>query len=794
VLVPDPTPDLDRSVLPIDVRTATSDAGATVAAGTDAWTAESVAREPIRPVRPPAGAPNVLVVLVDDMGFGASSAYGGPCEMPTADRLAEGGLRYSRFHVTALCSPTRQALMTGRNHHSVGMGVTSEMSTMEPGYTGYRPASAATMAQILGGNGYSTAAFGKWHQTPPVEVNASGPFTRWPTGEGFDAFYGFMGAEMNHWYPQLYDGTTPVEPDRTPADGYHLTEDLVDHAVDWVRTQQALTPDKPFLAYLALGATHAPFHVPRSWRDKYEGRFDCGWDAQREATLARQKELGLVPHDADLAPWADGVPRWDELDPVARRVATRFMETYAGFAEHADHHVGRLVDTLAQLGVLENTLVLYLLGDNGASGEGGPEGTLREHLVGHGFADDVAAMDAVRDSFGDETTYGMYPVGWALAMNTPYQWTKQVASHYGGTRDGLIVHWPAGVEARGEVRHQWHHVIDVLPTILDVTGLPHPRLVNGVGQQVIEGTSMRYCFDDADAPDRRTTQYFEMVGNRGLYHEGWTAVTRHGTPWVMVDAGLKPFEDDVWELYDTTTDWTQAHDLAAEMPDRLRTMQQQFAAEAERYHVFPLDDRVTERENPEVAGRLDLHQGRTTIDLGPRAGRLTEEAAPNVKNRSHRVRVRLAAAGGDSGVLVAQGGRFGGWSLYVVDGVLAYAYNRYGRDLTTIRADRPLTPGEHEVVLGFHYAGGPPGDAAAVTLLVDGDEVGSGELAATTAYYFAFDETCNVGVDRGTPVTDDYPAVRNRFTGTVHGVRFDLGPDMELGPEARRTMAMLVAD
>ena len=559
-LMSHPQPAPDRSVLPVDVRTATSDPTGVASATRET----AVPREPIRPVRPPAGAPNVVVVLVDDMGFGASSAYGGPCRMPTAERLAGDGVRYSRFHVTSLCSPTRQALMTGRNHHSVGMGVTSEMSTLEPGYTGYRPASAATLAQILGGNGYSTAAFGKWHQTPPVEVTASGPFTRWPTGEGFDAFYGFMGAEMNHWYPQLYDGTTPVEPDRLPEDGYHLTEDLVDHAVDWVRTQQTLTPDKPFLTYLALGATHAPFHVPRAWQDRYAGAFDEGWDAVRESTLARQKELGLVPEDAELAPWAAGVPHWDELDPAERRVAARFMETYAGFAEHADHHVGRLVDALEELGVLEDTLVLYLLGDNGASGEGGPEGTVREHLVGHGFADDTAAMDACRDRIGDPTTYPIYPVGWALAMNTPYQWTKQVASHYGGTRDGLVAHWPGGMRARGVVRHQWHHVIDLLPTVLDAAGLPHPELVNGVPQQPVEGTSMRYTFDDPDAPDRRTTQYFEMVGNRGIYHEGWTAVTRHGTPWLMVDAGDRPFEDDVWELYDTTTDWTQAHDLAAE--------------------------------------------------------------------------------------------------------------------------------------------------------------------------------------------------------------------------------------
>ncbi|MEP7089026.1 MAG: arylsulfatase [Nocardioidaceae bacterium] len=777
------------------MRTATSDSRATVAETASGLPGhEAFAREPIRPVRPPAGAPNVVVVLVDDMGFGASSAYGGPCRMPTAERLADRGVRYSRFHVTALCSPTRQALMTGRNHHSVGMGVTSEMSTLEPGYTGYRPASAATLAQILGGNGYSTAAFGKWHQTPPVEVTASGPFTRWPTGEGFDTFYGFMGAEMNHWYPQLYAGTTPVEPDPAPDDGYHLTEDLVDHAVDWVRTQQALTPDQPFFTYLALGATHAPFHVPAAWRDRYAGRFDEGWDVQRETTLARQQELGIVPEGAELSPWASGVPHWDELDPAARRVAARFMETYAGFAEHADHHVGRLVDALEDLGVLEDTLVLYLLGDNGASGEGGPEGTLREHLLGHGFADDVDAMDAVRDTFGDDTTYGIYPVGWALAMNTPYQWTKQVASHYGGTRDGLVVHWPGGIEARGVVRHQWHHVIDILPTVLDAAGLPQPALVNGVTQQVIEGTSMRYSFDDAEAPERRTTQYFEMIGNRGIYHDGWTAVTRHGTPWLMVDGGDRPFEDDVWELYDTRTDWTQAHDLAGAMPERLQELRELFVIEAGRHQVFPLDDRVTERENPAVAGRLDLHHGRTSIVLGPRTGRLTEEAAPNVKNRSHTITVGLEATGGNTGVLVAQGGRFGGWSFYCVDGRPTYAYNCYGRDLTTVRADRVLAPGPHEVSMRMDYAGGPPGDGAEVSLMVDGVAVGSGSLAATTAYYFAFDETLNVGVDRGSPVTDDYPPLHNGFQGTIHSVRFDLDPEVELGPEVRRRVTTLLHD
>lgn len=763
----------DRSSLPLDVHAPAHGA-------------------PVEPVRAPAGAPNVVVVLVDDMGFGASTPYGGPCEMPTAERLADEGLRYSRFHVTSLCSPTRQALLTGRNHHSVGMGVTSEMSTPEPGYTGYRPASAATMAQILGGNGWSTAAFGKWHQTPPVEVNPSGPFTRWPTGEGFDTFYGFMGAEMNHWYPQLFHGTVPVEPDRLPEDGYHLSEDLVDHAIDWVSTQQALTPARPFFTYLALGATHAPFHVAPEWIEKYAGRFDAGWDAQREQTLARQKELGIVPESAELAPWASGVPHWDDLDETERRVAARFMETYAGFAEHADTQVGRFVDALDGLGVLDDTLFVYLLGDNGASGEGGPRGTFREHLVGHGFADDTADMAAHLDQLGGPQTYPIYPVGWALAMNTPYQWTKQVASHYGGTRDGMIVRWGNGIEARGEIRHQWHHVIDLLPTILDAAGVPQPTTVGGVAQQPIEGTSLRYSFDDPEAEERRTTQYFEMVGNRGVYHHGWTAVTRHGTPWEMVDAGNRPFEEDVWELYDTTTDWSQAHDLADDQPERVAELQAVFDQEAQRHQVLPLDDRVTERENPQVAGRLDLHHGRTSLTFGPHVGRLTEEAAPNVKNRSHTITASLRVERDDAdGVVVAQGGRFGGWSLFCVAGVPAYAYNRFGQDLTAVRADRPLAPGDHELVVRFAYDGGPPGSGAQVTLEIDGERVGQGRVEATTAYYFSFDETFNIGVDRGTPVIDDYPPVHNRFTGTIRQVRFDLAPEEADGTEAERLAARL---
>lgn len=731
--------------------------------------------------------PNIVLVMIDDMGFGASSAYGGPCEMPTADRLAQEGLRYSRFHVTALCSPTRQALLTGRNHHSVGMGGTTEMATAEPGYTSVRPVSAATMAQILAAAGYSTAAFGKWHQTPATEVSASGPFDRWPTGEGFEEFYGFMGAEMNHWYPQLYHQTVPVEPGRTPEQGYHLSEDLVDHTISWVRTQQVLTPKRPFFAYLAFGATHAPFHVAPQWRDRYGGRFDHGWDRQRELTLTRQREMGIVPPEARLAPWVDGVPHWDELDDTERPVASRFMETYAGFAEHTDAQVGRLVDALEDAAVLDDALFVYLLGDNGASGEGGLEGTLSEHLVGHGMTDDAAQMASRLEHFGDATTYGLYPVGWALAMNTPYQWTKQVASHYGGTRDGMILRWGNGIGDPGGLRHQWHHVIDVLPTILEVAGISAPEHVAGVAQRPLEGTSFAYSIDDPDATERHTTQYFEMCGNRGVYHEGWTAVTRHGTPWVMVPDGLPAFEDDVWELYDTTTDWTQSEDLADKEPDRLRMLQQLFTEEATRYNVFPLDDRVTERENPDVAGRPSLFAGRTSVTYAAGMGRFTEEATLNTKNRSHTVTASVTTGPGSAdGVIVAQGGRFGGWTLYVRDGYPAYAYNCYGRDLVTVRSPRPLPLGRHEVRVDFDFDGGRAGSGATVRLSIDGEPAGSGRLDRTTAYYFSFDETLNVGVDRGTPVTDEYAAVDNAFQDEIDWVRIDLrGEPAELDPAER---------
>ena len=568
----------------------------------------------ITPVRPPAGAPNVLIVMIDDCGFGASSTFGGPCNTPNLDRLAANGLKFNRFHTTALCSPTRASLLTGRNHHTVGMGGITEIATSAPGYSSIRPQSCAPLAETLKLNGYSTAEFGKCHEVPVWESSPMGPFDHWPTGSGFEKFYGFVGAETNQWYPALYDGNAPVEPPKTPEEGYHLTEDLTDHAITWLRQQKSLMPDKPFFTYFVPGATHAPHHVPKEWIDKYKGRFDDGWDALRDETLARQQELGLVPADADLSPRPSEIQAWADVPDDLKPVLAHQMEIYAGFLEHTDHHLGRLLDALDGLGVLEDTLIYCLIGDNGASAEGSPNGTFNEMIVVNGAAafETTEFMASHIDGFGTPASYNHYAVGWAHAMNTPYQWTKQVASHLGGTRNGMIVHWPKGIKAKGEVRSQFHHVIDVAATVLDVSNIPEPDFVNGIQQTPLHGVSMRYAFEDGGAAEGRETQYFETACNRGIYHQGWTAVTRHSTPWVFGNE-LPALDDDVWELYDTNTDWSQAHDIAAEQPEKLAQLQRLFLIEAVKYNVLPLDDRRIERFNSDIAGRPLLVHGDTQL-------------------------------------------------------------------------------------------------------------------------------------------------------------------------------------
>jgi arylsulfatase A-like enzyme len=751
---------------------------------------------PIEPLRPPTGAPNVLIVLIDDAGFGCSTAFGGPCQTPTADRLAAEGLKFNRFHTTALCSPTRAALLSGRNHHTVGMGGITEIATSAPGYNSIRPNTCAPLAETLKLNGYATAQFGKCHEVPVWETSPLGPFDNWPTGGGgFEYFYGFIGGETNQYYPALYDGTTAIEPDKTPEAGYHFTEDMTDKAIKWIRQQKALMGDKAFFVYFAPGATHAPHHVPEEWSAKYKGKFDQGWDKLREEILSRQKELGVVPPDAELTARPEEIPAWDEIPDDLKPVLARQMEVYAGFLEHTDHHVGRLVDALEDLGILDETLVYYIIGDNGASAEGTPNGCFNELVVLNGAfgLETTEFMVSKINDFGTPAAYNHYAVGWAHAMDTPYQWTKQVASHWGGTRNGTIVHWPNGIKAKGEVRSQFHHVIDVAPTVLDAAGLPEPKTVNGVGQKPIEGLSMRYAFDDPSSAERRKTQYFEMFCNRGVYHEGWAAVTRHSTPWVMTE--LPPLADDTWELYDTNTDWSQAHDLAAEMPEKLEELKALFMEEARKYNVLPLDDRRVERFNSDLAGRPTLIRGKSQLLFGG-MGRLMENVVLNIKNKSHSVTAELRVPeGGAEGVIIAQGGGFAGWSLYVKNGKPKYCYNLFGLNRFYVEGTTEIPAGSHQVRMEFAYDGGGLAKGGTVALYVDGEKSGDGRVEATVPMAFSADETCDVGSDTASPVSDDYTAESSRFTGAVEWVQIDITEAAEdvdhlIGPEERLKIAM----
>jgi arylsulfatase A-like enzyme len=734
---------------------------------------------PIEPLRPPEGAPNFLIVLIDDCGFGAASAFGGPCATPNMARLASNGLSFSRFHTTALCSPTRQAMLTGRNHHSVNMGAICELATSSPGYSSILPKNKAPLAMTLKLNGYSTAQFGKCHEVPVWETSPMGPFNQWPAGGGgFEYFYGFLGGETNQWYPAIYEGTTPIEPPKTPEEGYHFTDDMTDKAIGWMRQQKALMPDKPFFMYYAPGATHAPHHVPKAWIDKYKGRFDQGWDKLRGETFERQKTLGVIPADAVLTARPAEIPAYDDMPEALKPILAREMEVYAGFLEHTDHHIGRLFDALKDLKVLDDTLIFCVIGDNGASAEGTLNGCFNEMSMMNGLAgaETPEFLMSKIDEFGGPEAYNHYAVGWAHAMNTPYQWTKQVASHFGGTRNPMIVHWPNGVQAKGETRSQFSHVIDIAPTILEAARLPHPTIVNGVQQAPLEGASMMYAFDDPGSAERRETQYFEMFCNRGIYHKGWTAVTRHSIPW-DASAPLPAFDADVWELYDTNKDWTQAHDLAEAMPEKVRELQQLFMIEATKYSVFPLDDRRVERFNADLAGRPQLIRGNTQLLFGG-MGRLTENTVLVMKNKSYSVTAEIEVPKtGAQGVIIAQGGNTNGWSLYTKDGKLKFCYNFLGMKLTFVEGARPIPAATHQVRLEFKYDGGGLAKGGDVSLYLDGEKDGEGRLDMTIPMIFSADETCNVGRDEGSPISPDYGARDNAFNGAVNWVQIDLGLD-----------------
>ena len=737
-------------------------------------------------VKAPDGAPNVLIVLVDDMGFGQSSAFGGPLNMRTLDGLANSGLRYNQFHTTALCSPSRAALLTGRNHHTNNMGSITETSTAFPGNTGQRPDSVAPLAKMLRYNGYNTAHFGKNHETSAWETSVAGPTDRWPTRNGFDKFYGFMGGETNQWAPAIYDGMIKIEVPKTPS--YHFMTDMTNQSIKWMQSVKALTPEKPFFMYFAPGATHAPHHAPKEWIAKYKGKFDQGWDVLREETLARQIKLGVVPAGTKLAPKPEAIKDWATLSADEKKLFARQMEVFAGFAEYMDTEIGRLVKAISDMGQLDNTLIFYVVGDNGASAEGGMSGMFNEMTYFNGITETVQDIMKHYGELGGPNTYSHYAAGWAVAGNTPFTWTKQVASSYGGTRNGMVVYWPKTIRAKGEVRSQWHHLIDIAPTILQAAGLPEPKVVDGVPQSPIEGVSMVYSFNDAKAKDTRLTQYFEIFGNRAIYNEGWLAGTVHRAAWETKPRAT--LENDVWELYDTSKDFSLTNDLARQNPAKLAEMQALFLKEAEKYRVLPIDDRSLERTNAALVGRPDLMAGRTSLTVYEGMAGMSENVFISTKNVSHSITAEVEIPkGGAKGVILAQAGRFGGWSLYLKDGKPSYTYNFLGLQRFTVAAKQPVAAGKVTIRFEFAYDGGGLGKGGKGTLFVNGKKVAEGRIDRTQAMIFSADEGADVGEDGETPVVETYGITAPyKFTGKIARVTVDITPMKTAGtPQAHKT-------
>lgn len=717
-------------------------------------------------VEAPEGAPNVILVLVDDLGFAGTSTFGGPVATPTFDKIASEGLYYNNFHTTAVCSPTRAALKSGRNHHVCNMGSIIETGTGIPGNTGKIPQNVAPLAEILRLNGYSTGAFGKWHETAAWEANTIGPLDRWPIHQGFDKFYGFLGGETNQWAPFVYDGVTPVELSEYP--NYHFMTDMTNQSIAWMKFEKALDPDKPFFMYFAPGAVHAPHHVPQSYIDKFKGKFDEGWDAIRQQILDRQINLGVVPEGTKLAPKPEAIPEWESLSADQKRLFSKQAEVFAAYIEMMDYEIGRLIDAVDEIGQTENTMVIFLYGDNGTSAEGGASGMYSEMTYFNGVQETVPDMLKKIDKWGGPETYPHMAAGWAVMFDTPYKWTKQMGSDHGGTKVGMTVRWPKGIKANGELRTQFTHVIDVAPTILEAIGLPEPKLVNGIEQRPMDGKSMAYTFNDANAKERHTTQYFEMFGNRAIYHDGWYARTIHRAPWESVPR--RSLEQDIWELYEVANDFSLVNDLSARYPDKLKELQDLFMKEAEKNYALPIDDRLFDRLIASNVGRPDLMEGRNSLTLAEGMMGMSENTFLNIKNKSKIITATLIIPEGTpaNGIIIAQGGRFGGWALYTINGIITYDYNFLGMERFTISSSEKLRPGSHEVKFDFTYDGGGIGKGGMGTLYIDGKQVGHGRIERTQQGIFSADETADVGIDLASPVVERMGSeYKSKFNGGI---------------------------
>ncbi|HKD39151.1 MAG TPA: arylsulfatase [Myxococcaceae bacterium] len=740
-------------------------------------------------VTAPAGAPNILLILTDDVGFGATSTFGGPIQTPTFQRLADSGLRYNTFHTTALCSPTRAALITGRNHHTNASGVITEMATGYPGYNSLISKSSGSVGEVLRENGYNTSWFGKMHNVPDWMSSQAGPFDLWPSALGFEYFYGFLGGDSDNWHPALYENTRPIEP-YLGNPKYILNDDLADKAIAWMRMQHALAPSKPWLLYFATGTAHAPHHAPKEWIAKYKGQFDQGWDKVREETLARQIKLGIVPANTQLTKRPEQIAAWDSLSADQKRLYARMMEVYAGALSHADNQIGRLLDAVQESGQLENTLVIFVMGDNGASAEGTLQGTTNEAAINaNGVTESIPYLLSMIDQLGGPLTYNHYPVGWAHAMDSPMQWTKQVASHFGGTRNGLVISWPARIKDKGGLRSQFCHVIDIVPTIYEAAKITPPTMMDGVQQKPLEGVSLVYTFDNAKAPTRHRTQYFELVGNRAIYKDGWMASTTPlRVPWVT--SGYEPNPDDFkWELYNINQDFSQANNLADKNPTKLKELQAAFEIEAKKYNVYPLDSSFVSRADPAI--RPSLTRGRTEFTYYSGMVRIPEGSAPNFKNKSWAIAAEVTIPDkGASGVLATMGGRFGGWALLMQDSKpeFVYALSNQAEHKFRVTSKEPIPAGNHVVRFGFKYDGGGIGKGAAGTLFVDGKPVAEGRIPQTVPIRFSLDETFDIGSDTGTPVVEDYvDKMPFAFTGTLKKCVVILEPE-KLTPEERKRL------